>query len=433
LKAILTKRARVLRPKELGPTLYDELVRGLISVPLEDTYLFILETALEDLLPQKKLVLGDVSLGVITSDSDIEMEDEEDQEPTPRPHKKNRNRYSSAEETDLGEDEPFRTPRTLKQKKVATEIITIDSSELSELPGSEDSEESESEEDDNQTKSNRNKTVMGAKGKESHKSMKVTIDLPDFFDADEPTRNQRLVMTVTSICKSRSRVLVVYLLISNAGGRRAKERKSTFSNYTWRVSDFQLVPFIDFSQAARTTSSNGIVASKAAPRSATSKSASSKSASSKSVASKTTLKSASANSAASEAAPKSAASQPTAAKSTAPQSKSAASTQHTTSKSSAPKSSAPKSSAPKSSAPKSTAPKSTAPKSTAPKSSQGTMTAHQDLDRDSEEEFAVGGMLDEDDSRERELALSSPLKGNELRAAKKVDLFFFSKHQLKIS
>jgi hypothetical protein len=58
--------------------------------------------------------------------------------------------------------------------------------------------------------------------------------------------------------------------------------------------------------------------------------------------------------------------------------------------------------------------------------SQVTMTTREDSDQDSDKEFAVGGLLYEDDSQERELALSSPLRGNELRAAKKVGLIFFS-------
>ncbi len=48
------------------------------------------------------------------------------------------------------------------------------------------------------------------------------------------------------------------------------------------------------------------------------------------------------------------------------------------------------------------------------------MTA-QDGGQDYDEELAVGGMLDEDDSKEQELAMSSPMKGNELRA--KVEFF----------
>jgi len=52
--------------------------------------------------------------------------------------------------------------------------------------------------------------------------------------------------------------------------------------------------------------------------------------------------------------------------------------------------------------------------------SQVTMTA-QDGGQDYDEELAVGGMLDEDDSKEQELAMSSPMKGNELRA--KVEFF----------
>jgi flagellar biosynthesis GTPase FlhF len=156
---------------------------------------------------------------------------------------------------------------------------------------------------------------------------------------------------------------------------------------------------------ARSTSSNGIVASKAAPQSAAFKSAAK----------------AATKSAASKATSKSAAPQPTAIKSTA---KSAAS-QHTTSKSAAPLS--------KSAASQHTS-KSAAPKS-APTSksvafeqqlSQVTMTTREDSDQDSDKEFAVGGLLYEDDSQERELALSSPLRGNELRAAKKVGLIFFS-------
>lgn len=107
------------------------------------------ETALEDLLSQE-MEPDDVPppskqaknqhKRVITSDSDVEMatDSEEDQEPTPRP-RKNRNR-SSSEEIDLGEDEHFRTPHTLKQKKIAAEIVTIDSSDLSELSSNSEDE-----------------------------------------------------------------------------------------------------------------------------------------------------------------------------------------------------------------------------------------------------------------------------------------------------
>jgi hypothetical protein len=48
----------------------------------------------------------------------------------------------------------------------------------------------------------------------------------------------------------------------------------------------------------------------------------------------------------------------------------------------------------------------------------------QDEDPDSYVESAVGGMADEDDSLEQEVAMSSPMKGNELRAAKKVMLVY---------
>ena len=101
-----------------------------------------------------------------TSKSDTEMESE-DQEPTPRP-RKNGNWPSSAEEVeevDLEDDEHFRTPHTLKQKKISIGVITIDSSELSELP----SEESELED-----KGKKKKTTMGVKGS---KLLEVTINL----------------------------------------------------------------------------------------------------------------------------------------------------------------------------------------------------------------------------------------------------------------
>ncbi len=48
---------------------------------------------------------------------------------------------------------------------------------------------------------------------------------------------------------------------------------------------------------------------------------------------------------------------------------------------------------------------------------QFTMARH-DEDRYSDNEAAVGGLLDEDDSLEQELAMSSPLKGVELQAKK---------------
>lgn len=136
-----------------------------------------LETTIEDLLPQKmKPVSDDDLLRMTTSDSDVEMESEEDQEPTPRPRKnRNRSPTPSAEEIDLEEDEHFKTPRSLKKRKPATEVVTMETSELS---GSEESEESEEE-------NNRKKTKTGAKGKEGYRSTKVTINLPDFFDVDE--------------------------------------------------------------------------------------------------------------------------------------------------------------------------------------------------------------------------------------------------------
>jgi hypothetical protein len=44
--------------------------------------------------------------------------------------------------------------------------------------------------------------------------------------------------------------------------------------------------------------------------------------------------------------------------------------------------------------------------------------ARHDEDEYSDVEAAVGGLVDEDDSLERELAMSSPLKGAELQAKK---------------
>jgi hypothetical protein len=70
------------------------------------------------------------------------------------------------------------------------------------------------------------------------------------------------------------------------------------------------------------------------------------------------------------------------------------------------------------------------PKSTAPKSStSGTVgAASLDLVQDEDSEFpnkaAVGGMLEEDDSLEQAVAMSSPVKGAEFRAAQKVNFVF---------
>jgi hypothetical protein len=60
--------------------------------------------------------------------------------------------------------------------------------------------------------------------------------------------------------------------------------------------------------------------------------------------------------------------------------------------------------------------------------SQVTTTARED-NQSSDEEFGVGGMLDEDDSQERELAMSSPLRGNEARVM--VSFHLLSEHKLK--
>jgi hypothetical protein len=214
-----------------------------------------------------------------------------------------------------------------------------------------------------------------------------------------------------------------------------------FPNICGALCNFQLVPFVDFSQSVRTTSSNGIVAFKSAtsksaarPASKATKSATSKAA--KSATSKA-AKSAAPQTIASESAAPASKSVAPASKSIAPASKSIA----PASKSIAPasKSVAPasKSVAPasKSAAPKSAAPKAAAasqPMGPKPNSSQVTTAAGED-DQDSDEELAVGGMLDEDDSQERELAMLSPLKGSELRAAKKVHFYLFSEHELTFS
>ena len=128
----------------------------------------------------------------------------------------------------------------------------------------------------------------------------------------------------------------------------------------------------------------------------------------------------------------------------------------------APKPAAPKPAMPKPAAPKPAAPKPAsklvAPKSTvseparkqvAPKSAseparkqaapvakesptQITRVMH-DEDQASDMDPAVGGLLDEDDSLEREVAMSSPLKGAELRAAKQVRYIFIIVAELKFS
>jgi hypothetical protein len=165
-----------------------------------------LETTLEGLLSMET-VLNDIPpppaqakyhKQEITRDFEMEVEeDQEDLEPTPRP-RKNKNRSSSSEETDLREDEHFKTPRTLKQKRIA-EIIEIDSSELSELSG----EESELEE-----KKARKKTTMGVKGKDYDQSSKVTINLTSGLSTLKNlfplcrVRNWRSLMT-SAIRKSR--------------------------------------------------------------------------------------------------------------------------------------------------------------------------------------------------------------------------------------
>jgi hypothetical protein len=50
-------------------------------------------------------------------------------------------------------------------------------------------------------------------------------------------------------------------------------------------------------------------------------------------------------------------------------------------------------------------------------------TAQEDA-QDSNEELVVGGMLEEDDSQEQELAMLSPLKGSDLRVAKVYSLYY---------
>jgi hypothetical protein len=104
----------------------------------------------------------------ITSDSDHETEIEE--EPTPRP-RKTRNRSSSPEEVDVGDDEHFKTPRTLKPKKIAAVETSSDLSELS------DSEESGSE--DNGDKRGK-KTLTKVRGKDN--SLKAEINLTTDLD-----------------------------------------------------------------------------------------------------------------------------------------------------------------------------------------------------------------------------------------------------------
>lgn len=137
----------------------------------------ILETALEDLISQNMVpVSGDFQppkqgkfrkyQQVITSNSDVEMSEE----PTPCPNK-NRNRQPSGpspEETDLEDDEHFRTPHTLKQKKIATDIIMFDSSELSGLS---------SEESEPKMKNKGKKTIEKIK---DNKSKVTIINLDEF-------------------------------------------------------------------------------------------------------------------------------------------------------------------------------------------------------------------------------------------------------------
>ena len=70
-------------------------------------------------------------------------------------------------------------------------------------------------------------------------------------------------------------------------------------------------------------------------------------------------------------------------------------------------------------APKSGTSKSAQRTTTSKRNYQMTSTApEEDSDATSGEDFGIGGMIEDDDSREQELAMSSPLKGNELRAAK---------------
>jgi len=69
---------------------------------------------------------------------------------------------------------------------------------------------------------------------------------------------------------------------------------------------------------------------------------------------------------------------------------------------------------------KSAAPQSKSAASQPVASNKSQITTAREGDQDSEGELAIGGMLpvDEDDSLEQELAMSSPLKGNESCTAK---------------
>jgi hypothetical protein len=99
---------------------------------------------------------------------------------------------------------------------------------------------------------------------------------------------------------------------------------------------------------------------------------------------------------------------------TADQSKSAAKFTMT-----APAKSATKSTVPAESATKSTAPAKSAT-NTAPAMTPVMITAQEEIAKES----VVGGMQNEDDSEEQELAMLSPLKGTELRASKVRFLYY---------
>jgi len=172
---------------------------------------------------------------------------------------------------------------------------------------------------------------------------------------------------------------------------------------------------------SRKTSSNSIVASKPA----TLKSAVAKPAAPKLVPKLAAPKSTASEPARKLAAPKSTASEP-ARKLAAPKS----TTSETTRKQAAPKSAsepARKQAAPKSAVP---GPKPAAKELPAGNGRKITREVHNE-DQASDIEPAVGGLLDEDDSLEREVAMSSPLKGTELRAAKQVCDIFIINHWIQ--
>ena len=174
---------------------------------------------------------------------------------------------------------------------------------------------------------------------------------------------------------------------------------------------------VDFRLVSRMTSSNSIVASKPA----TLKSAVAKPAAPKPVPKLAAPKSTASEPARKLAAPKSATSEP-ARKQAAPKSAS-----EPACKQAAPKSAsepARKQAAPKSAVP---GPKPAAKELPVGNGRRITREVHNE-DQASDIEPAVGGLLDEDDSLEREVAMSSPLKGAELRAAKQVCYIFIINH-----